>query len=67
MFQELHQIFLGLFEEMRVNESSRINIVFKTDMLLQALRSDFYLFQREVRGYSPEMILDQIYSTFISY
>jgi AcrR family transcriptional regulator len=66
MYQELHQIFLGLFEEMKVNESSRINIVFKTDMLLQALRSDFYLFQREVRGNSPEMILDQIYSTFIS-
>jgi AcrR family transcriptional regulator len=66
IYNELHQIFLNLFEEIFGSESSKVNNVFRADMLLQALRSDSYLFQREVRGYSPEMILEQIYSVFIS-
>lgn len=66
LYSELHQIFVDLFEEIKVNESSRVNTVFRADMLLQTLRSDSYLFQREVRGYSPEMILEQIYLTFIN-
>jgi hypothetical protein len=47
-------------------QQTQPNSVFRADMLLTALSSDFYLFQREVRGYSPEMILEQLCSTFIS-
>ncbi|MGV3466134.1 MAG: TetR/AcrR family transcriptional regulator [Heyndrickxia sp.] len=64
IYNELHQIFLHLFEEIFGDESSKVNNVFRTDMLLQFLRSDSYLFQREVRSASPEAILEQIYSIF---
>lgn len=66
LYHELHQIFVGLFDEINALEDLKINTVFRADMLLQALRSDFYLFQREVRSYSPEIILEQIYATFIA-
>jgi AcrR family transcriptional regulator len=66
LYNELHQIFVDLFEEMTEKEASNMNNVFRADMLLMALRSDSYLFQREARGYSPEMILEQTYLTFIS-
>jgi AcrR family transcriptional regulator len=66
IYNELHEILVDLFEEIDANESQRVNTVFRADMLLIALRSDSYLFQREVRRFSPEMILEQIYSTFIS-
>ncbi|RYL90856.1 TetR/AcrR family transcriptional regulator [Sporolactobacillus sp. THM7-4] len=66
IYNELHQIFVNLFEEIYPPESTRVKNAFRADMLLLALRSDSYLFQREVRGYSSEMILEQIYSIFIS-
>jgi AcrR family transcriptional regulator len=66
VYNELHQIFVDLFEEMTENEVSSTNSVFRADMLLTALRSDSYLFQRQIRDYSPEMILEQTYLTFIS-
>ncbi|MDU0811832.1 TetR/AcrR family transcriptional regulator [Bacillus siamensis] len=66
IYSELHQIFVNLFEEIYETGFPKVNNVFRSDTLLQALRSDFYLFQREVRGYSPEVILEQLYSTFIS-
>jgi len=66
LYDELHQLFVGLFEEMAASEQTPPNSVFRADMLLTALGSDFYLFQRNVRGYSPEMILEQLCSTFIS-
>jgi AcrR family transcriptional regulator len=65
LYNKLHQLFVELFDEMTATEQSQPNSVFKADMLLTALSSDSYLFQREVRGYSPEMILEQICSTFI--
>jgi hypothetical protein len=39
--------------------------VFKADILLAALKSDSYLFQREVRGYSPEDITEALYEMFV--
>jgi hypothetical protein len=34
-------------------------------MLLTAMSSDSYIFQRDVRGYSPEAMLEQLYRTFV--
>jgi len=66
LYDELHQLFVELFDEMTETKHTPPNSVFKADMLLTALSSDSYLFQRNVRGYSPEMILEQLCSTFIS-
>jgi hypothetical protein len=41
---------------MAATEQIQLNSVFRADMLQTALSSDSYLFQRDVRGYSPEMI-----------
>ncbi|WP_110928862.1 TetR/AcrR family transcriptional regulator [Bacillus massiliglaciei] len=65
LYGELHQHFLHLFEEMSREDQVQPNSVFKADMLLAALRSDTYLFQREARGHSPEEILEQLCLTFI--
>jgi len=65
IYNELHQILVNLFNEIFPTNVTKGDNVFRADMLLQALRSDSYLFQREVRGHSQEMILEQIYSTFI--
>jgi hypothetical protein len=62
----LHQVFVDLFGEMAATEQIQLNSVFRADMLQTALSSDSYLFQRDVRGYSPEMILEQLCSAFIS-
>jgi AcrR family transcriptional regulator len=64
LYQELHSFLVELFEEMNKTEQNQPTSVFRADMLLTALRSDFYLFQRDVRRYSPEMILEQLYLTF---
>ncbi len=63
LFNELHQIIVDLFEEMN---GANTNSIFKADILLAALKSEEYLFQREVRTYTPEEILDQICSLFIT-
>ncbi|MNC05569.1 hypothetical protein D3C75_530570 [compost metagenome] len=39
--------------------------LFRTDMLMTALSSKSYLFQRNVRGRSPDLILEQLCQTFI--
>jgi AcrR family transcriptional regulator len=64
LYDELHQHFVQLLNEMTSTEEVQANSVFKADLLLAALRSDPYLFQREVRGYSPEEILEQLWSIF---
>jgi AcrR family transcriptional regulator len=66
LYNELHQLLVGLFNEITATEQTQPNSVFRADMVLMALSSDSYLFQRDVRGYSPEMILEQLCSTFIS-
>ncbi|MFQ3546064.1 TetR/AcrR family transcriptional regulator [Halobacillus rhizosphaerae] len=62
LFTELHEKIVCLFEEMDEHHS---NSTFKADILLAALKSEEYLFQRDVRGYSPDEILDHICSLFI--
>jgi AcrR family transcriptional regulator len=65
LYSELQQLIVELFDEMTPSERPQPNSVFRADMLLMALSSDSYLFQRDVRGYSPEMILEQLCITFI--
>lgn len=67
LYDELHQLFVDLFDEMSIKRVSQTNSVFRADMLLAALRSDAYFFQREVRGYSPEIILEQLCALFIEH
>jgi AcrR family transcriptional regulator len=66
IYDELHQIIVELFNEMAEIHATHPNSIFRADMLLAAISSDSYLFQREVRGYSPEIILEQLCLTFIS-
>lgn len=66
LYNKMHQFVVELFEEMTVTELSQANSVFRADMLLTALSSDSYSFQREVRGYSPELILEQLCTLFIA-
>ena len=61
---KLHEIIVQLFDEMETDEQTEPNTVFKVDMLFVALRSDSYVFQRDVRGYSSESFLEQIRLTF---
>jgi len=65
LYQELHEIICELFGKMTASEADDPGNVFKADMLLMALKSDSYLFQRERRGYSPDMFLSLLCSTFI--
>ncbi|MDP4083705.1 MAG: TetR/AcrR family transcriptional regulator [Bacillota bacterium] len=65
IYQELHQLFFDLFEEMKGSNPSRPDSIFLADMMLRALSSESYLFQREVRGYSPEIILEQLCLMFL--
>ncbi|WAH36081.1 TetR/AcrR family transcriptional regulator [Alicyclobacillus dauci] len=62
---ELHGIIVKLLNEMSAGEQPLPDSVFRADMLLMALRSDSYVFQRDVRGYSPELFLEQLCLTFV--
>ena len=64
VYNELHEIVVRLFVEMTASQQSEPNSVFRADMLLMALRREPYAFQREVRGYSPELLLEQLCLTF---
>ncbi|WP_438492861.1 TetR/AcrR family transcriptional regulator [Paenibacillus sp. IHBB 3054] len=66
LYIELHELLVRLFDEMAAESgNSKPDSVFRTDMLMTALSSNSYLFQREVRGNSPELILEQLCQTFI--
>lgn len=65
IFTEVHQLFVELFNEMKTTEQNHFDSVFRADLLLTALSRDYYSFQREVRGYSTEMILEQLSLLFI--
>lgn len=67
LYIELHQLFVELIDEMTVSEQPQPNSVFKADMLLLALSSESYSFQRDERGYSPEIFLEQLWLTFHSH
>lgn len=60
----LHDVLVQLLSEIETDRHPEPNAVFKADMLLMALRSDSYIFQRDVRGYSSESFLEQICETF---
>lgn len=64
VYNELHEILVKLFSEMTISEETEPNSVFRADMLLMALKSDSYVFQKDVRGYSPELFLEQLCLTF---
>ena len=64
LYDELHQLFVHLFDEMTTDKTIPSSNVFRADMLLAAIRSDSYLFQRNVRGYSPEEIVEQLCAIF---
>lgn len=66
LYVELHQILVQLFDEMAADGHIHSQSVFKADMVLMALSSDSYFFQKNVHGFSPEEILELLYSTFIS-
>ncbi|MFE0345372.1 TetR/AcrR family transcriptional regulator [Priestia megaterium] len=67
LYVELHQILVQLFDEMiRKEQKPYLHSAFKADLVLMALSSDSYFFQKNVRGYSPEEILDLLCLTFIS-
>ena len=65
VFNELHQLLVEQLDEMNATEQTHFNSVFRADMLLTALSRHSYSFQRDVRGYSPEMILEQLCALFI--
>ncbi|MBB6731539.1 TetR family transcriptional regulator [Cohnella zeiphila] len=62
MLVELQETFARLFGEMSASEPSEPENVFKADMLLMALKSEFYVFQKEVRAYSSEQFLERLCS-----
>lgn len=66
LYDQMHQQLFGLFEEMATesDESQAISL-FKTDMLLTAMSNDSYLFQKNVRGNSPDRIVEQLCLTFL--
>jgi AcrR family transcriptional regulator len=67
LYHELHELLVQLFDEMlAASGQTQPNSVFRADMLLSGVSSDSYLFQREVRGYTPEIILEQLCATFIA-
>jgi AcrR family transcriptional regulator len=65
LFNELHQLFVELIDEMNISAQTIYNSTFRADILLMALSRDSYSFQRDVRGYSPEIILEQLCALFI--
>lgn len=66
IYDELHQLLVGLFDEMTKSEMNHPHNVFKADLVLMALSRNSYSFQKHIRGYSPEEILEMVCSTFIS-
>lgn len=66
IYNELHQLFVQLFNEMSVvANQNHPDSVFRADMLLTALSRDSYTFLREVRGFTPDTVLEQVCLTFI--
>jgi AcrR family transcriptional regulator len=65
LYNKMHEITVKLLSEMTSSEHDEPNNVFRADMLVYALlKSDSYIFQKDVRGYSPESFLEQLCLTF---
>ncbi|REE55381.1 TetR family transcriptional regulator [Paenibacillus taihuensis] len=69
LYDELHGLIVKQFDEITALEKVQMNTnsVFQADLLLTALSSDAYLFQRDVRGYTPDEIVEQLCATFIGH
>ncbi|MNT68393.1 hypothetical protein D3C72_2066230 [compost metagenome] len=66
LYMELHELLFRLFDELAAGSGHpHPDSMFRTDMLMTALSSKSYLFQRNVRGRSPDLILEQLCQTFI--
>jgi len=67
IYHELHKLLVELYDEMAASGVERTppDSIFRADMLLTALSSDSYIFQRDIRGYLPETMLEQLYRTFL--
>lgn len=67
IYHELHKLLVGLYDELAATEAEQTSpdSVFRADMLLAGMSSDSYIFQRDVRGYSRDAILEQLYRTFV--
>ncbi|AZN41168.1 TetR/AcrR family transcriptional regulator [Paenibacillus albus] len=76
LYDELHGLLVKHFDEIEAMRQQQLqqqhqrqksppNSVFKADLLLTALSSDSYLFQRDVRGYSADEIVEHLCATFI--
>lgn len=67
LYNKMHEIIVKLLSEMTASEQNEQSNIFRADMLLYALlKGDSYIFQKDVRGYSPESFLEQLYLTFFS-
>lgn len=66
LYIELHERLVRLFDELAADSGQpQPDSLFRTDMLMAALSSNSYLFQRNVRGRPPELILEQLCQTFL--
>ncbi|KOY14853.1 TetR/AcrR family transcriptional regulator [Paenibacillus xylanivorans] len=66
LYDQLHQQLFELFEEIATETDGSQSIsLFKTDILLTAMSNDSYLFQKNVRGNSPDRIVEQLCLTFL--
>ena len=65
VYNKMHEIVIKLLSEMTTSDQNEPNNVFRADMLVYALlKGDSYIFQKNVRGYSPESFLEQLCLTF---
>ena len=65
LYNKMYEIVIKLFNEMETNDSNEANNVFRADMLVfTILKSDSYIFQKDVRGHSIESFLEQLCLTF---
>nr|NNM90400.1 TetR/AcrR family transcriptional regulator [Bacilli bacterium] len=66
LFDQMHALLMAIFQEVDPSEQATGTSEFKADLLMMALRRDAYEFQREIRGRSPDEILQQLCQTFMA-
>lgn len=65
IFGQLHDIFVKLLHNI-FDQQSTVDPVFRADVLVMLLSHEYYSFQREIRHYSPEKILNQLYQLLVA-
>lgn len=66
LYQKLHPIFATLFQEIMGHSTIDASSTFKADLLFTVFSGSFYALQREVRGNTPEALLDEICKLFVN-